>query len=136
MNYFVINKKSKLVIRNICIYAYSLHQSSLKCFLTFFLKFKSYYIKLPERFLLITYNPYLKFVCTLQPIIEEPEIKEFEESALEMLIEFLTSFPVQVVVGVAAATTTMMNPSMSMTMASGAPPGNASIPSGVGVGTV
>ena len=53
-----------------------------------------------------------------------------------MLIEFLTSFPVQVVVGVAAATTTMMNPSMSMTMASGAPPGNASIPSGGGVGMV
>ena len=53
-----------------------------------------------------------------------------------MLIEFLTSFPVQVVVGVAAATTTMMNPSMSMTMASGAPPGNVSIPSGEGVGTV
>jgi hypothetical protein len=40
-----------------------------------------------------------------------------------MLIEFLTSFPVQVVVGVAAASTTMMNPSMSMTMANGAPPG-------------
>ena len=59
-----------------------------------------------------------------------------EESALEMLIEFLTSFPVQVVVGVAAATTTMMNPSMSMTMASGVPPGNASIPSGGGEGTV
>ena len=53
-----------------------------------------------------------------------------------MLIEFLTSFPVQVVVGVAAATTTMMNPSMSMTMASGAPPGNASIPSGGENGTV
>ena len=65
-----------------------------------------------------------KTVSTLQPIIEEPEIEELEESALEMLIEFLTSFPVQVVVGVAAASTTMMNPSMSMTMASGAPPGN------------
>ena len=70
------------------------------------------------------YKPYLKkIVSTLQPIIEEPEIEELEESALEMLIEFLTSFPVQVVVGVAAASTTMMNPSMSMTMASGAPPG-------------
>ena len=102
----------------------------------FFFKFKSYYIKLPERFFLITYNPHLKFVCTLQPIIEKPEIEELEESALEMLIEFLTSFPVQVVVGVAAATTTMMNPSMSMTMASGAPPGNASIPSGGENGTV
>ena len=80
-------------------------------------------------------------VSTLQPIIEEPVVREssppsgFEEAsppsgfeeAIEMVIETLTSSQTPAVLLAAAASMNMMSSMgpMPLTMASGAPPGNA-----------
>ena len=68
-------------------------------------------------------------VSTLQPIIEEPVVREsspsgFEE-AIEMLVETLTSSQTPAVLLAAAASMNMMSSMgpMPMTTASGAPPG-------------
>jgi hypothetical protein len=69
-------------------------------------------------------------VSTLQPIIEEPVVRESSpsavEEAIEMLVDTVTSSQTQAVLLAAVASMNMMSSmgSMPLTMASGAPPGN------------